>query len=73
MKRWLRIVLFLLCLFVFGVIVCLFYRMGFYVDEHGTSPAAVWGGNRWLWLDWVHLFASFAACILSGILVFKKD
>ncbi len=51
----------------------LFYNMGIYVDEYGTSPDIVSGGDFWLYMDWLRLFLLAAVTLLSGIGMLRKS
>lgn len=33
-----------------------FYQLGVYVDEQGTSPSVVLGGDFWVYMKWLKLF-----------------
>lgn len=33
-----------------------FYKLGVFVDEYGTSPNIVLGGDFWLYMKWLKLF-----------------
>lgn len=47
--------------------------MGIYVDEFGTTPSVVCGGEFWLNMYWLRLGISALICILSGINLFKSQ
>ena len=49
-----------------------FYRMGVYVDEYGTSPNIVFGGNFWLYVAWIKLFLLLVIFIFLWIKLFSK-
>lgn len=41
-----------------------FWNLGIYVDEHGTSPAVVLGGELQLYLSWVKLLLLGLLCLI---------
>ncbi|KMT21802.1 hypothetical protein [Clostridium cylindrosporum] len=45
----------------------LFWNLCIFVDEHGTSPTIVFGGDFWLSMNWLRLGFLFIICILSFI------
>lgn len=49
----------------------LFLNLGIYVDEYNTSPDVVFGGEFWLYMNWLKLGLSMLICVLSGINLFK--
>ena len=55
MSKLSRIVLFAVTFLTFIISVKLFWNMGVYVDEAGTSPYKVCGGDFWLYMDWLRL------------------
>ena len=55
MSKLSRIVLFAVTFLTFIISVKLFWNMGVYVDEAGTSPDKVCGGDFWLYMDWLRL------------------
>ncbi len=50
-----RLVLFAVSFLTFLISAKLFWNMGVYVDEAGTSPDKVCGGEFWLYMDWLRL------------------
>ena len=50
----------------------LFWNMGVYVDEYGSSPVLVCGGDFWLYMDWLRLGLLFVLCVISGYNLFKR-
>ncbi len=44
----------------------LFYNLGVFVDEFGTSPDVVLGGDFWLLMDWAKLGFLALIVLLSG-------
>lgn len=49
----------------------LFWNLGIYVDEYGTSPDIVLGGDFWLAMDWLRLFILLVLSIFSFIKLFN--
>ncbi len=64
---------FLVSLIVLIITVGLFWNMGVYVDDAGTSPDIVYGGAFWLNMSWFRLFLSFVLTVVLGILGFRKN
>ncbi|MEG2108170.1 MAG: hypothetical protein RRY19_00185 [Clostridium sp.] len=65
-------------IFIFSIICLiisarLMYSMGIYVDEYGTNPSVICGGDFWLYTDWVRLGFSVLISVLSGINLFRKN
>ena len=50
----------------------LFWNMGIYVDEAGTSPSVVYGSDFWLYMAWLRLFLLTGVVMASGISLLKK-
>lgn len=48
----------------------LFWNMAIYVDEYGTSPSVVLGGNFWLLMSWLRLFILLVLSVISFIKLF---
>ncbi|WNX83875.1 hypothetical protein RWV98_14980 [Agathobaculum sp. NTUH-O15-33] len=72
-RRLLFIAIFILSLASLAITMQQFWNMGIYVDEHGTTPSAVLGGDMELLLSWANLAILFFACILSGIGALLKN
>lgn len=51
----------------------LFYNMGVYADEYGSSPVLVSGGWFWLYMDWIRLGLLLVLCIISGLRLIKRS
>jgi hypothetical protein len=45
----------------------LFYRMGIYVDEYGTSPSTVWGSDFWNYMNWFLLLFLFIMVLVNAV------
>ncbi len=52
--------------------IILLYNMGHYVDEYGTSPSVVYGGDFWLYMAWLRLALLSLTTAISGIKLFRK-
>lgn len=70
-RKMLAISVFVLSAFSLLISLKLFWNMGIYVDEHGTSADVVNGGKFWLLMDWLRLLFLFLLCILSGAAVIR--
>ena len=46
----------------------LFYNLGIFVDEFNTSPSVVYGGDLWLYGEWLILFALAVLLVISLVL-----
>lgn len=58
----------LVCLAVSLIVSCgLMINMGIYVDEAGTSPVAVCGGDFWLSMEWLKLALLALATIVAAV------
>lgn len=68
-KRILSLLIFLIFLVSLVISCALFFNMGVYVDEAGTSPDVVCGGEFWLNADWARLFLLAMGTVLSGVLL----
>ena len=68
MSKLSRIVLFAVTFLTFIISVKLFWNMGVYVDEAGTSPYKVCGGDFWLYMDWLRtrFVAVISGCTWTG-------
>lgn len=68
-SRAARIGLFAISLLALLISLKLFWNMGVYVDEAGTSPDKVCGGEFWLYMDWLRLLllAAISAITLRNI------
>ena len=62
MSKLSRSVLFAVSILTFLISVKLFWNMGVYVDEAGTSPDKVCGGDFWLYMDWLRLLLLLTVC-----------
>jgi len=65
-KKGLNIVIFVLSLLSLVISLKLFWNLGVYVDEYGSSPVLVCGGWFWLCMDWIRLGLLLVLCIISG-------
>ena len=46
--------------------------MGVYVDEAGTSPDKVCGGDFWLYMDWLRLLLLLTISAITFKNIFEK-
>jgi len=72
-KRGLNIALFVLSLLIFVISLKLFWNMGVYADEHGSSPVLVSGGWFWLSMDWLRQGLLFVLCVVLGLSLVKRS
>lgn len=66
------IIIFILSVTSLIISLVLFYNMGIFCDEFGTSPDIVCGGEAELLADWGRLFLLALICLLSFINLFRK-
>ena len=66
-------VIFILSLVSLVISLILFWNLGVYSDEYGSSPVLVTGGWSWLIIDWVRLGLIFILCIISGFKAFTRS
>ena len=72
MSKLSRIVLFAVTFLTFIISVKLFWNMGVYVDEAGTSPYKVCGGDFWLYMDWLRLLLLLTVSAITFKNIFEK-
>ena len=72
MSRLSKIFLFAVSLLTLLISLKLFWNMGVYVDEAGTSPDKVCGGELWLYMDWLRLLLLIGASALTFRNIFEK-
>ena len=72
MSRLSKIFLFAVSLLTLLISLKLFWNMGVYVDEAGTSPDKVCGGEFWLYMDWLRLLLPIGASALTFRNIFEK-
>ena len=72
MSRLSKIFLFAVSLLTLLISLKLFWNMGVYVDEAGTSPDKVCGGEFWLYMDWLRLLLLIGASALTIRNIFEK-
>jgi amino acid transporter len=66
-KQWVNWLVFVLSLVSLVISIKLFWNMGIYADEYGSSPVLVAGGWFWLAMDWLRLGVLFCLCVISGL------
>ena len=72
MSRLFKITLFALSLLTLLIFMKLFWNMGVYVDEAGTSPDKVCGGDFWLYMDWLRLLLLLTISAITFKNIFEK-
>ena len=72
-KRGINIIIFVLSLISLFISLKLFWNMGIYADEYGSSPVLISGGWFWLYMDWARLGVLFLISIISGLKLFKRS
>lgn len=72
-KKSINLLIFILSTIALIISVKLFWNMGIYVDEYGTSANIVSGGEFWLLMDWLRLFILLVLSIFSFVKLFKVE
>ncbi len=72
-QRGLNIAVFVLSLTALVISLKLFWNMGVYANEYGSSPVLVSGGWFWLYMDWIRQGLLFVLCIISGLKLTKRS
>lgn len=72
-KRGINLVIFILSLISLVISMKLFWNMGVYADEYGSSPSLVCGGWFWLYMDWIRLGLLLILCIISGFKLIRRS
>ena len=72
MSKLSRIVLFGVTCLTFLRSVKRIWNMGGYVDEAGTSPDKVCGGDFWLYMDWLRLLLLLTISAITFKNIFEK-
>ena len=72
MSKLSRVILFVVSFLTFLISVKLFWNMGVYVDEAGTSPDKVCGGDFWLYMDWLRLLLLLTISAITFKNIFEK-
>ena len=71
-KRGLNIGMFVLSFISLVISLKLFWNIAVYVDDFGTDPVAVYGGDFWLYMAWLLLPLLVINTFISGIKLFSK-
>ena len=66
------IIVFAMSFLTFLISVKLFWNMGVYVDEAGTSPDKVCGSDFWLYMDWLRLLLLLTISAITLKSIFEK-
>ncbi|EKY24397.1 hypothetical protein [Clostridium celatum] len=72
-NKFLNIIIFILSSISLIITLKLFYNIGIYVDEYNTTPSLIYGGEFWLYMDWLRLGISILICVLSAVGICKKE
>jgi hypothetical protein len=64
---------FILSFLALAISLKLFWNMGVYADENGSSPVLISGGWFWLYMDWVRLGLLSLLCLISAIKIIKQS
>ena len=72
-RKSINLIIFILSVISLLISLKLFWNMGVYVDEYGTSPAVVLGGEFWLSMDWLRLFILGILAVISGHELFGQQ
>ncbi|MGL5295671.1 MAG: hypothetical protein ACRDAO_01810 [Culicoidibacterales bacterium] len=70
--KFLKVLVFLLCLSALVISMNQFYNLAIFVDEFGTTPSVVLGGPFWLIMTWAEFLILFISTILSGFFIISK-
>lgn len=65
--KLLKLILLICCTVSFLISLKLFWNLGVFCDEFGTSPDEVYGGDFWLFMDWLRMGLLFLATIGSAL------
>ncbi|MUK90640.1 hypothetical protein GMD78_19985 [Ornithinibacillus sp. L9] len=71
-KRGFTIVIFVLSLFSFFISLKLFWNVGVYADDYGSSPVLVYRGWFWLCLAWLRLALLAVITFISGMKLYSN-
>ena len=70
-KRGVDIVIFVFSLSSLVISLKLFWSLGEYADNYGSSPDLVTGGSFWLSMDWIMQGLLLVLCVISGLKLIK--
>ena len=71
-NKYLNLSILILSMICLIISIKIFYNLGVYVDEYNTSPSVVFGGDMWVYTQWISLGINAIICVLSGIGLIKK-
>lgn len=69
-NKLINLIVFVLSLICLIIETHLFYNVGIFIDEFCTSPDVVYGGDFWVYMDWLKLFLLALIVLLSGVSLF---
>lgn len=69
-NKYINFIVFILSIISLLISMKLFWNIGIYVDEYGTSPNIVYGGDFWLIMAWLRLLILGALSIIYGVKLF---
>ena len=72
MKKKLNLTLTLLASVILFIELVSFYKLGVYVDEFGTSPSIVLGGDFWLYMKWLKLLLLLVVVVVLWVKELNK-
>lgn len=72
-KRWFNTMIFVLSLVSLIISIKLFWNMGSYADENGSSPVLINGGWFWLYMNWIRMALLLILSVVSGISLFTRQ
>ncbi|MGO1469227.1 MAG: hypothetical protein ACTHW2_04315 [Tissierella sp.] len=72
-KKYIDIIIFILTSVSFLISVKLFWNIAIYVDEYGTSPDIIYGGEFWLIMSWARLFILGVLAVFSLVKLFNQE
>ena len=73
MRKLLNWLIFIGSVVSFLISIKLFWNLGIFVDEYNLSPDKVYGGDFWLYMNWLRIGLLFITSIGSGYNLLKKN
>ena len=71
-KRIVNTLIFVLSFISLVISLKVFWNIAIYVDDYGTSPTGIYGGEFWLYMAWLRLSLLAVITLLSGVKLFSK-